>query len=68
VFTALALGADAVLVGRPYVYGLAIEGAAGAEAVLRNIVAEFDLVLGLAGYRSPDEIGRDAVRLEGEPR
>lgn len=62
VFTALALGADAVLVGRPYVYGLAIAGAAGAEAVLRNIIAEFDLVLGLAGYRSVSEIGRDAVR------
>jgi L-lactate dehydrogenase (cytochrome)/lactate 2-monooxygenase len=62
VFTALALGADAVLVGRPYAYGLAIAGAAGAEAVLRNIIAEFDLVLGLSGYRSVDEITADAVR------
>jgi isopentenyl diphosphate isomerase/L-lactate dehydrogenase-like FMN-dependent dehydrogenase len=57
-----------VLVGRPYVYGLAIAGAAGAEAVLRNIIAEFDLVLGLAGFRRPGEVGRDAVRLEGDPR
>jgi lactate 2-monooxygenase len=65
VFTAIALGADAVLVGRPYVYGLAIAGAAGAEAVLRNIIAEFDLVLGLAGYRSVAEVGPDAVRLSG---
>lgn len=68
VFTALALGADAVLVGRPYVYGLSIAGAAGAEAVLANIIAEFDLVLGLAGYRTPADIGRDAVRLEGDLR
>ncbi len=62
VFTALALGADAVLVGRPYAYGLAIAGAEGAEAVLRNIIAEFDLVLGLSGHRSVAEIDRDAVR------
>jgi isopentenyl diphosphate isomerase/L-lactate dehydrogenase-like FMN-dependent dehydrogenase len=62
VFTALALGADAVLVGRPYAYGLAIAGADGAEAVLRNIIAEFDLVLGLSGHRSVGEITADAVR------
>ena len=64
VFTALALGADAVLVGRPYAYGLAIAGAAGAEAVLRNIIAEFDLVLGLSGHRSVGDITADAVRRE----
>jgi isopentenyl diphosphate isomerase/L-lactate dehydrogenase-like FMN-dependent dehydrogenase len=61
VFTALALGAAAVLVGRPYTYGLAIAGAAGAEAVLRNIIAEFDLVLGLTGHRSVREITGDSV-------
>jgi isopentenyl diphosphate isomerase/L-lactate dehydrogenase-like FMN-dependent dehydrogenase len=64
VFTAIALGAAAVLVGRPYVYGLAIAGSAGAEAVLRNIIAEFDLVLGLSGHRSVAELGLDAVRLD----
>lgn len=53
---ALARGADAVLVGRPYVYGMAIAGAAGAEAALRNIIAEFDLVLGLTGHRTPGEL------------
>jgi isopentenyl diphosphate isomerase/L-lactate dehydrogenase-like FMN-dependent dehydrogenase len=67
VFTALALGADAVLVGRPYTYGLAIGGAAGAEAVLRNIVAEFDLVLGLSGHRTVDEITPEAVRAAASP-
>lgn len=67
VFTALALGADAVLVGRPYAYGLAIAGAAGAEAVLRNIIAEFDLVLGLSGHRSAAELTPDAVRATASP-
>jgi lactate 2-monooxygenase len=61
VFTALALGASAVMVGRPYAYGLAIAGAAGAQEVLRNIIAEFDLVLGLTGHRSIAEITRDSV-------
>lgn len=61
VFKALALGAAAVLVGRPYVYGLAIGGAAGAEAAFRNIIAEFDLVLGLSGQVSSSTIPRDAV-------
>ena len=53
---ALALGAAAVLVGRPWVYGLAVAGQAGATEVLRNLVAEFDLVLGLSGHRSPSEL------------
>ncbi|MCU1410319.1 MAG: lactate 2-monooxygenase [Rhodoglobus sp.] len=61
VFKALALGASGVLVGRPYAYGLAIAGAAGAEAVLRGIIAEFDLVLGLSGHRSAAELTRDAL-------
>jgi isopentenyl diphosphate isomerase/L-lactate dehydrogenase-like FMN-dependent dehydrogenase len=61
VFTALALGASAVMVGRPYAYGLAIAGAAGAQEVLHNIIAEFDLVLGLTGHRSIAEITRDSV-------
>ena len=61
VFKALAHGASAVLVGRPYVYGLAVAGSAGATAVLRNIIAEFDLVLGLAGLRSVGEITSDSL-------
>lgn len=65
VFRALALGASAVLVGRPYAYGLAIAGAAGAEAALRNIVAEFDLVLGLSGHRNVSELTREALALTG---
>jgi lactate 2-monooxygenase len=61
VLKALALGAAAVLVGRPWVYGMAIAGQAGAAEVLRNIVAEFDLALGLSGYRSPAEVTPEAL-------
>jgi lactate 2-monooxygenase len=52
VLKALALGASAVLVGRPYVYGLAIAGEAGVREVMRNLTADFDLALGLAGCTS----------------
>jgi isopentenyl diphosphate isomerase/L-lactate dehydrogenase-like FMN-dependent dehydrogenase len=54
---ALALGADAVLVGRPYLWGMALEGAEGAEKVLRYILAELDLSMALAGCVRPDELG-----------
>jgi lactate 2-monooxygenase len=61
VFKALALGARAVLIGRPYVYGLAIAGRAGVREVIENLAADFDLTMGLAGRRSVSEIGADAV-------
>jgi len=61
-FKALALGADTVLLGRPYAYGLAIDGASGVRTVLENLVAEFDLTMGLAGHDDAAEIDRDAVR------
>ncbi|HWE44513.1 MAG TPA: alpha-hydroxy-acid oxidizing protein [Caulobacteraceae bacterium] len=61
VFKALALGADAVCVGRPYVYGLAVGGQAGVEAVLSNLTAELDLTLALAGWTSASQLGRDAL-------
>ena len=56
VLKALALGADAVLLGRPYVYGLAVGGQAGVEAVIRQLLAETDLTLALAGGRSVREL------------
>jgi lactate 2-monooxygenase len=69
VLIALALGAAAVLVGRPWVYGLAIGGASGAEAVLRNLLADFDLALGLSGHASTAELdARSLVRTGREPR
>jgi lactate 2-monooxygenase len=61
VFKALALGARAVLVGRPYAYGLAVAGEAGVAAVLRNFIAELDLTMGLAGCRSVAEITREML-------
>ena len=56
VFKALALGASAVLIGRPYMWGLAINGADGVRDVLLNLIAEFDLTLALCGKRSPSQI------------
>jgi lactate 2-monooxygenase len=61
VFKALALGARAVLVGRPWVYGLAIAGEAGVREVLQNFQADFDLTMGLAGCASVGEITREAL-------
>jgi isopentenyl diphosphate isomerase/L-lactate dehydrogenase-like FMN-dependent dehydrogenase len=49
VLKALALGADAVLLGRPYVYGLAVGGQEGVEAVIQHLMAETDLTLALIG-------------------
>jgi isopentenyl-diphosphate delta-isomerase len=66
VFKALALGAEAVLLGRPYVYGLAVDGQDGVEAVLKNVLADVDLTLGLAGLASLDEADRDALVHETE--
>jgi lactate 2-monooxygenase len=60
-FKALALGARAVCIGRPYVYGLAVAGSEGVRDVIQNLLAEFDLTLGLAGLRSVEEIGREAL-------
>lgn len=63
VVKALALGATAVGVGRPYSYGLALDGAAGAAHVLRCILAEADLLMAVNGY--PDLA---AVRAAGATR
>jgi lactate 2-monooxygenase len=65
VFRALALGAAAVGLGRPYVWGLAAGGEDGAREVIRNLRADFDLTMGLAGCASVREIGRDSVQLAG---
>jgi lactate 2-monooxygenase len=61
VFKALALGATAVGVGRPYAYGLSIAGQSGVEEVMRNITTEFDLTMGLAGCKNLGEITRDSL-------
>ncbi len=62
VATALALGADAVLVGRPPLWGLAAGGANGARRVLELLREELELALALCGCSSPAGLGRDHVR------
>lgn len=61
VVKALALGAKAVCVGRPYVYGLALAGEQGVYEVMRNILAEFELTMALAGCTTPAEINREML-------
>ena len=64
-FRALALGADAVGLGRPYVWGLAAGGEAGVREVIRNFRADFDLTMGLAGCASITDIGRESMAHAG---
>lgn len=73
VVKAVALGASAVLIGRPYLYGLAAAGEAGVRRVLEILRAEIDLALALAGAATPgdlapDMVGRAAVALEPATR
>jgi isopentenyl diphosphate isomerase/L-lactate dehydrogenase-like FMN-dependent dehydrogenase len=62
VATALALGADAVLVGRPALWGLACSGGEGVAAVLDLLRGELELALALLGCTSPSELSRAHVR------
>jgi len=62
VFKALALGANAVCIGRPYVWGLALDGQAGVEQVLRCLLAELDLTVALSGYTAIGQLDGDALR------
>jgi lactate 2-monooxygenase len=55
---AIALGADAVLLGRPYAYALAVGGQRGVEELIQNLTAELDLTLALAGAHSVRELDR----------
>lgn len=59
---ALALGASAVLVGRPYLYGLAINGEEGVRDVLLNLLAELDITARLCGITSVQELDASWVR------
>jgi L-lactate dehydrogenase (cytochrome) len=60
-FKALALGARAVLIGRPYVWGLAVGGQDGVRHVVRGLLAELDLTLALSGYTNFRDVGSDAL-------
>jgi lactate 2-monooxygenase len=61
VLKALALGADAVCLGRPYLWGLALDGQAGVETVLKMVLAELDLTMALCGLARPSEIGPELL-------
>lgn len=61
VFKALALGANAVLIGRPYIYGLAAAGAAGVAHVLQILRTELEVSMALAGTPSLADIDRSAL-------
>jgi 4-hydroxymandelate oxidase len=61
VLKALALGAQAVLLGRPVLWGLAVGGEAGGRAVLETLRAEFDLAMSLAGCKSLADLNSDLV-------
>jgi lactate 2-monooxygenase len=58
-FKAIALGADAVCIGRPYAYGLAIAGETGVYEVIRNFMADFELTMALSGCKSVTDISRE---------
>jgi lactate 2-monooxygenase len=59
---ALALGARAVLLGRPYVYGLALGGEAGVRHVLRSLRTDFELTMRLAGLATLTDLGPDCLQ------
>lgn len=64
---AIALGATAVCIGRPYAYGLGLAGTQGVSEVLSNLAAELDLTMGLCGYTALDQLGPDVLarRVDG---
>ncbi|HTU99606.1 MAG TPA: alpha-hydroxy acid oxidase [Luteitalea sp.] len=68
VFKALALGARAVLVGRPYIHGLAVAGPAGVAHVLALLRAELEVAMTLTGCSSLTRIGRHALWTGGYAR
>lgn len=62
VIKALALGARAVFVGRPYIYGLGLAGEDGVRHVLRSLLAELELTMALSGCATLADIGTDTLR------
>jgi isopentenyl diphosphate isomerase/L-lactate dehydrogenase-like FMN-dependent dehydrogenase len=62
VLKALALGAKAVLVGRPVIYGLGVAGSEGARHVLAGLLADVDQSMGLVGVQNVGELNRSILR------
>jgi lactate 2-monooxygenase len=61
VLKALALGASAVAIGRPYAYGLAVGGQRGIEHVVKCFLAEMDLIMAVNGIPRVDDLSRDSL-------
>jgi lactate 2-monooxygenase len=66
-FRAIALGASAVGIGRPYAYGLAIAGEVGVREVLANLVTELELTMALSGCRAIREVTRECLTSDHFP-
>jgi lactate 2-monooxygenase len=64
IFKALALGASAVCIGRPYVYGLALAGENGVYEVVRNLLSDFELTMALAGCSDVSQISRSSLYIK----
>jgi isopentenyl diphosphate isomerase/L-lactate dehydrogenase-like FMN-dependent dehydrogenase len=64
-FIAVALGARAVLLGRPFAWGLALAGEEGVRQVVSDVLGEFDLTLGLTGHTAVDQLSPDVLRRVG---
>jgi L-lactate dehydrogenase (cytochrome) len=65
VFTAVALGARAVLLGRPFAWGLALGGESGVRQVISDVLGEFDLTLGLTGHTAVDQLSPEVLTRTG---
>ncbi|KAF2093400.1 FMN-dependent alpha-hydroxy acid dehydrogenase [Rhizodiscina lignyota] len=63
---AIALGAKCVLLGRPYVYGLALGGEAGVQHVLRSLCGDLIMNMHLSGYRDLSEVNRSILMRDDE--
>lgn len=62
IIKAMSLGAKAVLVGRPFMNGLAVAGGDGVKEVMKNMIADLDLTLALSGNRSVEELDRSLLK------
>lgn len=62
IIKALCLGAKAVLVSRPVIYGLSINGKVGAKSVMQGLLADLWQTMGLAGFRTVAECDRTKIR------
>lgn len=64
IFKALALGAKAVLIGRLWIYGMGIAGEEGVRHVMKSLLADFDILMSVGGFRSIAEIDRTCVKFD----